>query len=183
MRIFDNFLASYDDLKSHIKSAVFSDSVNPVDGATYPHICLSIPDNVRAELIEKITGIIGRAPNNITMFMRKSPAGVHVPHMAHTDNSMGLFSLMLYCNDFEGGGTALLRHRETGICYAPGSQEYVELMQRDQNNPSAWAILEMAKMKENRCAIFDAGRFHCAMPVGGFGDLESGRVVLTVFFS
>lgn len=183
MIIIDGFLKSYDLLKDHIRDASFSDVVNPVDGAHYPFICLSLPDVVRAELEQRIKELIGRDPVSATVFLRKSPKDVHVPHIAHTDNSMGDLSLMLYCNEYEGGGTAMLRHRETGICYAPESPGYVEKMQQDQNSPDKWAVVDMVNMKENRAVIFDAGKFHCAMPIGGFGEGAESRVVLTAFFS
>jgi hypothetical protein len=180
--IFDNFLESYSDLKAHSLSAVFSDIANSVDGVVYPYICADIPENVRSEIVEILTKAIGREPVNMTMFMRLSPKGCHVPHIAHTDNSMGVYSLMLYMNDHEGG-TAFIRHKETGIMYAPESQEIVELVQKDQNNPEKWAVVDMAHMKENRAVIFDAGKFHCAMPIGGFGEGAESRCVLTCFFS
>jgi hypothetical protein len=183
MMIIDNFLESYGALKDHIRCCNFSDIANPVDGVVYPFINLSVPDVVRSELDRRIESIIGRAPENSTVFLRRSPKGVSVPHVAHTDISMGRLSLMLYCNEYEGGGTAFLRHRETGICYSPESQEYVELMQKDQNSPDKWAVVDMAHMEENRAVIFDAGKFHCAMPVGGFGEGFEARTVLTVFFS
>lgn len=183
MIIIDDFLESYDVLKDHIASSDFGDITNPVDGVVYPHICVSLPGSVRQELDRRIREVIGRDAVKPTVFMRKSPAGVPVPHIAHTDISMGSYSLMLYCNEYKGGGTAFLRHRETGICYAPESQEYVEMMQKDQNSPDKWAVVDMAHMKENRAVIFDAGKFHCAMPIGGFGELSDARVVLTVFFS
>lgn len=183
MIIIDGFLESYNDLKNHIESAVFSDVVNPVDGVTYPHICVSIPDNVRQELDSRIRELIGRDPVNCTVFMRKSPEGVHVPHIAHTDNSMGSMSLMLYCNEYGGGGTAMIRHKESGICYAPESEKFLKVVQNDQNDPEKWAVVDMAHMKENRAVIFDASSFHCAMPIGGFGHGAQARTVLTAFFS
>ena len=183
MIIIDGFLKSYDLLKDHIRGASFADVVNPVDGATYPFICDSLPSAVKSELEQRIKELIGRDPVNQTVFLRRSPAGAPVPHIAHTDNSMGSLSLMLYCNEYEGGGTAMLRHRETGICYAPESPEYVEKMQQDQNSPDKWAVVDMVNMKENRAVIFDAGKFHCAMPIGGFGEGVESRAVLTAFFS
>lgn len=183
MIILDGFLESYNVLKDHIHTADFGDITNPADGVVYPHICVLLPDVVRSELAEGIGRVLGRNPEKMTAFLRRSPKGVPVPHIAHTDISMGRYSLMLYCNNYEGGGTAMLRHRETGICYSPESQEYVELMQKDQNSPEKWAVMEMAHMKENRAAIFDAGNFHCAMPIGGFGDGTGSRAVLTAFFS
>jgi hypothetical protein len=180
--IIDDFLGSYDDLKAHALAADFGGAVNPVDGVEYPHICADVPDAVRSEIIERLTSSLGREPESVTLFMRRSPEGCHVPHIAHTDNSMGLYSLMLYMNDAEGG-TAFIRHRETGVMYAPESQDMVDFISRDQNSPEKWALVDMAHMKENRAVIFDAGKFHCAMPIGGFGEGSEARAVLTVFFS
>ena len=90
---------------------------------------------------------------------------------------------MLYLNDHDHGGTAMLRHRETGMAYAPESDTFAAIARNDQNDQSKWTIVEYVQMKENRAAIFDAGFFHCALPVGGFGEGETARVVLTVFFS
>jgi hypothetical protein len=182
MMIVDNFLNSYSELKDYAQSADFSTVVNPVDGVDYPHICVDIPDSVRAELLGRLTDFLGKEPENVTMFMRRSPEGCHVPHIAHTDNSMGLYSLMLYMND-EEGGTAFIRHRQTGVMYAPEDQQMVDYLTADQNSPEKWALVDMAHMKENRAVIFDAGKFHCAMPIGGFGEGASSRTVLTVFFS
>jgi hypothetical protein len=182
MIIYDDFLESYGDLKIYAETADFGGAVNPIDGVTYPHICESIPDAVRSELVERLTKILKRAPAKMTMFMRRSPKGCHVPHIAHTDNSMGTYSLMLYMNDGEGG-TAFIRHKATGIMYAPEEQEIVELTQKDQNSPERWAVVDMAHMESNRAVIFDAGKFHCAMPIGGFGEGAEARTVLTVFFS
>jgi len=182
MMIIDGFLTTYDELKAYSKSADFSTIVNPVDGVNYPHICADIPDAIRAELLGKLTEFLGKEPENVTMFMRQSPEGCHVPHIAHTDNSMGLYSFMLYMNDAEGG-TAFIRHRETGIMYAPESQDMVDFIVSDQNSPEKWALVDMAHMKENRAVIFDAGKFHCAMPIGGFGEGVEARTVLTCFFS
>jgi len=89
---------------------------------------------------------------------------------------------MLYMNDADGG-TAFIRHKETGVMYAPESQEMVDYVAQDQNSPDKWAVVDMVSMKENRAVIFDSGKFHCAMPIGGFGEGIEARTVLTVFFS
>jgi hypothetical protein len=183
MKIFDNFLNSYEQLKASANISEFTDIENPFDKVTYPNISLDIPAECKEEIIAKITAFLGTGPTNITMFMRRSPHGVSVPHIAHHDLSMGSYSLMLYMNDYDAGGTAMLRHRDTGMCYAPESNDFVEIARFDQNNVEKWAIYDMAYMKENRAVIFDAGLFHCAMPIGGFGRGIDSRTVLTVFFS
>ena len=60
------------------------------------------------------------------MFMRMSPEGVHVPHAAHHDGSMGNYRMMLYLNrepDCQGG-TELLSYLTTGD--AAGNEENAE---------------------------------------------------------
>lgn len=178
--IADNFLSFYDELKEYSLISNFEDEVNTVDGAVYPEICKEIPRNIEREMIRRLKYAVGNV-SDYKMFLRRSPKGVSVPHVAHTDNSMGKYSAMLYLNEGEHG-TAFLKHIETGIMYAPGDQEYVDMMSKDQNDLEKWQVMGGVQMKENRCAIFDAGYFHCATPVGGFGEGEESRCVLTCFF-
>jgi len=179
----DNFIASFNELKEHAKTANFRDIVNPIDGVTYPNICDDIPGIIRSEILERIAYLINREPTNITMFMRRSPEGVHCPHIVHNDLSMGSHSLMIYLNSHEEGGTAIVRHLETGMAYQPESEEFVKIAERDQNSPEKWDVLHSFYMRENSAALFDAALFHCAMPIGGFGEGIEARTVLTVFFS
>lgn len=180
--IIDGFLDCYDKLKEISIGDGFADIVNPADGVTYPHINSNIPDYAIAEINEKLGEIFGDVAINFA-FMRRSPENSKAPHIAHTDNSMGTHSLMVYFADNERAGTGMLRHRKTGIEYAPESQEFVDLVKEDQNKIGEWFIYDMAEMKQNRVAIFDAGKFHCALPVGGFGQGSSARCVLTCFFT
>jgi len=183
MIIKDAFIYEYDKLKKYADGASFFSVQNPIDGAVYPLICIDIPEYLKNVILFKITELMGFEPTSTTMFMRRSPKGVPVPHIAHHDLSMGKYSLMLYLNDHEEGGTAFIRHKDTGMAYAPEHDDFVSIAQFDQNNPEKWAIIEQAKMKQNRAVIFDAGLFHCAMPIGGFGEGSEARTVLTCFFS
>ncbi len=183
MIVIDDFLYSYQALKDYALNASFGDAVNPVDSVVYPYICDEIPSAIKYELIAKISCLIGRPPQSVTLFMRRSPKGVSVPHMAHTDNSMGKWSLMLYMNDYENGGTAMLSHWETGMSRAPSNEYELEVARMDQNNIDSWDIIDVCQMKENRACIFEAERFHCALPVGGFGSGSEARTVMTCFFS
>jgi len=182
MIIIDKFLDCYDELKEVSCGDDFHDVVNPADGVTYPNINTEIPDYAVAEIEKRLEDIFGEVKINF-VFMRRSPASSKAPHIAHTDNSMGTHSLMVYFADNEAAGTGMLRHRKTGIEYAPESQEFVNLVKKDQNDFSEWFVYDMAPMKQNRAAIFDAGKFHCALPVGGFGQGSSARCVLTCFFT
>lgn len=179
----DGFLASYQKLKDYAKTADFGDIVNPVDHVVYPGICDAIPDDIRQEILERIEFLTKSKPRNVTMFMRRSPAGVRCPHIVHNDLSMGSNSLMLYMNTNLSAGTAIVRHLETGMMYNPDSPELIDMAVRDQNSPEKWTMFHQFGMRENSAALFDAGLFHCAMPIGGFGEGVEARTVLTVFFS
>ena len=181
--ILDNFLVSYKELKAYSLKCDFIDEINPIDGVVYPLICKDIPESVISEITSKLSEFLGRETEQITIFMRMSPKGADCPHLIHHDGSMGKYSLMLYLNSTVGG-TALVRHTETGITYAPNNQIFVNIITYDQNNVDAWQEYERADMKENRAFIFDAQKLHCALPIGGFGENQKdSRIVLTCFFS
>lgn len=184
MVVIDDFLPEFDELQKYAKTATFTDVVNEADGVTYPLICADIPSHLKFAIYSALEKHF-HAPVSSTIFMRRSPAGVHCPHQVHSDLSMGDYSLMLYLNDAEHchGGTSFLSHRSLGIAYHPELPEAVAVVEADQNNAPAWKVREVTAMKPNRAVIFDAARLHRAEPVGGFGDTpENTRVVLTCFF-
>lgn len=184
--IIDDFLTTFDTLREYADSATFEDVENDADGVVYPQICEDIPSECRDEILQHLA-IVKRAPlTHHKLFMRLSPSGVHVPHVAHTDNVMGDYSMMLYLNRAEHcqGGTSLLKHRASGIAYAPEDEKYLEPVRADANDLDAWDVLETIPMAPARAFIFDARRFHRAEPVGGFGFTPANaRLVLTAFFS
>lgn len=181
----DHFLSegAFERLLEYSREAAFADVRNDCDGVVYPHICNEVPNIVRKE-VEFLAGQRARY-----LFLRRSPAGVAAPHQVHTDNSMGRTSFMLYLQDapeLEGhalAGTSFLRHRALGVAYAPAVEELVRLCQEHTNTAEAWAVHSHCPMKANRACIFDAGYFHRADPIGGFGEGASARCVLTGFFA
>jgi hypothetical protein len=182
--IVDNFIESFPDLKEFSISGDFKDEVNPIDGVIYPLICKEIPKEIESEIIQRLALHMGKPIKNTTMFLRRSPVSVECPHQVHSDISMGSYSLMLYINDsISGTGTSLVRHESTGIAYSPTDEKYIASISDDQNDPDKWIITDMINAAPNRAFIFDACRLHRAEPVGGFGEGESSRVVLTCFFS
>lgn len=186
MLVLDDFLESYDALRVYADTAAFTNLTNPVDGVVYPLICADIPDGIKAEIFAKLEAFKGAPIESPTLFMRRSPAGVRVPHAVHSDMSMGRYSLMLYLNRSAHcqGGTSFLSHKATGIGYNPEHPVFAAIVVEDQNNPDAWTVREMVDMQPNRAVIFDASRLHRAEPTGGFGtDPRDMRVVLTCFFS
>lgn len=187
MRIHDNFLEpdEYRALRDFAVRAQYDDVVNPVDNVVYPRVCSDIPGLVESIIFHHLSRVIGRFPTNPVLFLRMSPEGVHCPHQVHHDGSMGSWSLMLYLNEPGDcrGGTAFVGHVATGMGYAPAMPEFVAVLEAEQNNPTAWAIHDLAPMAPNRAVIFKADRLHRAEPVGGFGSTpEDSRLVLTCFF-
>lgn len=175
MKIIDNALTerTYNDLLIQIACGPFRDEVNKVDGVTYPNICRNIPPSVSGEVSQIVGG-----PCNVE-FLRASPAGVVCPHPVHHDVSMGKISIMLYTSEI--GGTAIMRHKRTGICSAPDDEQFIDIVNIDTRNIEAWEVIEMAEAKPNRMAIFDARMMHTALPFGGSGDGVKARTVYTRF--
>ncbi len=176
----------FDVFREHVAKLKFRDVINPVDGVTYPLICTDIPTLISNEVKVKLGEFWPGGINVHTMFLRLSPEGAPVPHQAHTDSTMGQYSLMVYLNQrrHAKGGTSLLRHRENGMVRDPLDEEQTKLWLRDMNTPEQWEVVGMCPMAPNRGFIFPANRFHRAEPVGGFGKTaRDARLVLTAFFS
>lgn len=183
----DDFLGDglYEELKVYSLSEKcrFEDIENPVDQVKYPFICTDIPKDIKERIWSQLCEIFDKEVTINAIFMRRSPEGVSCPHIIHNDLSMGLNSLMLYMNDHEDGGTGIVRHLASGMMYQPENHDFVEVAVFDQNSPEKWSLFHKFNMKQNSAAIFDAALFHCALPIGGFGENEEARTVLTVFFS
>lgn len=181
--IVDDFLASYPELKAYSKACEFGDIENPVDGVVYPSICAEIPDAVKQEVTDRLSQAKGSPIENVTLFMRMTKHGTPVPHIAHTDAVMGRYAFMLYLNTHPLAGTSFLRHKASGITYQPETQEYCDVVVKDQNDIDKWVRTFTAQAQENRALFYDSGLFHCADPVGGFGlTQETARIVLTCFY-
>lgn len=183
--VVDDFLSRYAALRAYADEADYQPLENPVDHVSYPGICTQIPTEIRVEIGGRLSAVMGASVAVHFMFMRLSLAGVPVPHQAHTDISMGPYSLMLYLNREAHcrGGTSLVRH-VTGMDRNPVNAEQEALWRRDTNSPEQWTPYLLAEMRANRAFVFDASLFHRAEPIGGFGkDATDGRLVLTAFFS
>lgn len=182
------------DARLYLDRAPFLDEVNPVDGVVYPFI-FKLDDSFMGGLIKRrikarLQEVLGFPVKLDHVFARMSPQGVRCPHQAHTDESMGQYSLMVYMNrpgdiPWERGcGTSLLRHTELDLTQGPFTPEQAAAVVRDQNQRGAWTIDHLCEMRADRAFIFDASLLHRAEPVGGFGRAQKdARMVLTTFFS
>tara|TARA_R110000824_G_scaffold120069_2_gene275052 strand:- start:2668 stop:3225 length:558 start_codon:yes stop_codon:yes gene_type:complete len=179
-----NFLSNYPDFRSHCDNIDYSGITSPVDGVFYEGVSTHIPESVQIEVKANLDALIGRPVKINHLFMRLSKEGVNAPHEAHTDATMGTYSMMLYLNrqDDCKGGTALLRHK-SGLDSNPKTQEDYELWEEEQKITDKWEVTEMAFMEENKACVFDAYRMHRSEPTGGFGNNnENGRLVMVAFF-
>lgn len=184
INVYSDFLDDFAHLVNYAGYCKFEDIENPVDRVVYPYICDDIPDNIERDVVHGIATKTGYVPGNITMFLRMSPKGVHVPHPVHHDLSMGRYSLMLYLQSAEMGGTGFYTHIESGIRYAPTEQPYIDLIANDSSDMDKWDMYMSTQMNANEAVIFDAGLMHGALPAGGFGtDQTNARIVLTAFFT
>lgn len=185
-RVIDNFLPRWHEVRSFADSASYKDVINPVDSVVYPGICTDVSTSVKHELVNRLSAVHGQSVALRTVFFRLSLKGNVAPHQAHTDSTMGQFSMMLYMNHDKDaqGGTSLIRHKATGITSDEGLSEFGQrIWLRDTNKYDAWTIYKTVQMRPNRAFIFDSRLMHRAEPVQGFGyNNKSGRLVLTAFY-
>ena len=87
--------------------------------------------------------------------------------------------MMLYTSKI--GGTAIMRHKETGVMAAPQDQDLVDKLKLDSPDVDKWQIMEIAEAQPNRLAMFDASLMHAALPFGGSGEGVKSRTVYTRF--
>lgn len=182
--IIDNFLDDFAGFRDHCEGLIYDGQTNPVDNVFYPGVSLEIPPEIKEEIHLKISEHMGDIKFRF-LFLRMSEEGVHVPHQAHTDASMGRYSLMLYMNNLEDciGGTSFLFHKATGMFENPINEKQLNVWKEDCNNQEAWQIRDICSMKPNRALVFDSNLIHRAEPIGGFGDnVRNSRLVLTGFF-
>lgn len=186
LAVIDNTLNDFNGFRSHCDGLDYSATVNPVDGVSYPGISTEVPPNVAREVISAIQGNIPRPIAGSVMFLRATLEGVDVPHQAHNDATMGDYGIILYLNRTEHckGGTAFVRHIETGMDKNPASQAEQVIWERDTNKREAWEIREMVDMRPNRAFVFDTGSMHRAELPAAFGSgSRDGRLVLVCFVS
>lgn len=179
--IVDDFLSHFDQWRTWADGLTYASEVNPIDCVAYPGIYKDVPTYGIAQRLGLLLGPVAIK----ACFLRLSVAGCPVPHVAHTDSSMGEFSMMLYMNRPEHclGGTSLLRHHN-GMQTTPTTDEDLATWQRDMNRLEPWDVLMCCPMKTNRAFVFPSNLMHRAEPVGGFGTTSAnGRLVLTCFFN
>ena len=85
-------------------------------------------------------------------------------------------------------GTALYRHKETGLCRAArnadGSydKETMDKIYKDSRDMSKWDMVDMISNKFNRLVLYRGDLFHSSMEYFG-EDRYTGRLFQTFFFN
>jgi hypothetical protein len=182
--VVENLLDDFDGFRSYCDGLKYSDTENPADGVFYPGINLEVPPRIITQVIEKIQTAVNAKVKDFTVFLRMTLEAVPIPHQAHTDSTMGDYGLILFLNRPEHcqGGTAFVRHIETGLERNPVDDAEQAVWERDHNNREGWEIREMIDMKPNRGFIFDTQEMHRAEPPSAFGtQAHDGRLVLVCF--
>lgn len=179
-----NFLSDFDKFNDHVRQLDFTELVNPRDQIAYPDVTNDIPEWVRTEIFDKLSSLHGRHIHEDIMFLRLTNVNTTVPpHQAHTDTVHGTHAFFLYMQDGPGG-TAFVRHKETGMDSDPKTLEEFQAWERDTNDYDAWEIIKMSHMGKNKGVIYNAEDMHRAEPVLGFGEgVEDGRIVLVLFYT
>jgi hypothetical protein len=182
---FDNFFKQAELAHEQIVNGVFSDFVSPWDGVTYPGINQNLPAWVQDYVLRRLEGITGEIVLPQAMFARVTSLQTGIaPHKVHSDKIMGEYSAHVYLSREwpAGAGTSFWNHVTEGVIHT--DETNVPLVQADMNDESKWVRSLTCQGLFNRILIHDARYWHCAEPVGGWGDSpQNGRVVLTCFFN
>lgn len=179
--IINNVFPDPNSLKRLILKAGFSDVVSPVDGVTYPGICMELPDIVKAHVVQAIINTMLQPIIVNHMFARIMPSGVEAPHKMHGDSMMGQYSALIYLSSArEGFGTGFYSHAEHGI----GDNGNPTYLGDAHQSMKGWNQYLYVHAAFNRMVIHGADYYHCALPTHGFGTKpSSARMVISTFFS
>lgn len=86
------------------------------------------------------------------------------------------------------GGTALFKHKETGLFSAPKTEdgrydlELLAKINKDSQDMTKWEITDRVANVYNRLILYRGDYFHCSMDYFG-QDIEDGRLFQTFFFN
>lgn len=171
-------------MRSTILCGEFKDYTSQWDGVTYPDINNNIPYWVQDYVFNRLKEIMGGPITPIAFFARATTKNTPAaPHKIHSDKLMAQFSAHVYISkDWpKEAGTSFWIHNEAGDRHTEETD--VESVAKDCNDLSKWVHSFTCQGRFNRLLIHDASYWHCAEPIGGWGDeVKDGRVVLTCFF-
>jgi len=168
-------------LREYCQLLKYHDRVGP-DGATYQGISDEVPETIVEQMTCLLSWLVGyRAVIKICAF-RLSVLGTVPPQWAHSDMEVARYASFLYINPGMGG-TALLKHKETGLFTHPKDEYELTILHRDQNDMEKWAVTSKVDCAPNRALVIRSGLIHAALPFHGFGSGPAdGRLILWTFF-
>lgn len=182
--VVDDFLFYPRAVRGEILEQPFADYVSEWDGVTYPGICQTVPAWIQQSIMGILQQLMGAPLQLVTCFARATyPNVAAAPNKIHSDRIMGQYAAHIYLSQVwpPGAGTSFWRHPTEGEYHT----ERTDTMRvsADANNPEAWSRYMLVQGKFNRLVIHDADLWHCAEPIGGWGEEpSSARLVLTTFF-
>lgn len=155
-------------------------------GVVYPGIArLPIIPMVDHSLLERKVSRFQHGESFFRLTMPSQPPPTYI----HNDLALADITAILYLNRMGKGGTALWKHRESGLTSAPTSADlqrlgldYMRKLIEDGTDESKWELDELCDMKYGRLVAFDSGLWHSCYPRGGWGtDAEDGRLIQVYF--
>jgi hypothetical protein len=182
--MFNDFFKNPDTVIKAIYDVGFDQIVSPMDGITYSGIHI-INDANKEAFQGELALILGEEVIINSLFARvmyKDVGGA--VNKIHSDKIMGEYACHVYLSRHWpiGAGTSFWSHNETGSDYHFDGKD--ELYDKDTNDLGKWTRVGFCQGFFNRILIHDSRLWHCAEPIGGWGETaKEGRLVLTCFFS
>lgn len=177
--VIDDFLSDFPVIRRWADHATYENPTNPYDALGYHGIATECPAD---SLLRSLQRWFHPGVKLVHSMVRLSIEGCPVPYQAHADSFMGSrFTAIVYLNRPEHcrGGTALLRHIESGAVKESDGKAWKD----DENDPDAWEVLSLCPMQTNRAFCYRSDLLHRSEPLGGFGtDARDGRLVLIGLF-
>lgn len=177
--IYDNLIPNPARLRRLGLGAAYEDFAAP-DGETYRRVARQEVPGLQAA-IEQVMGPV----DMLGMGYRLNFNG-EMPNTAiHSDLGWGTHAAVLYLSDGPGGGTALWRHRATGVERIDmGDEELLQQIKGDWSKPDRWEQTALAPMRLGRLVIYESALFHSRWPFEAFGDgAATGRLIAVAFFT
>ena len=188
LEIVDNFLIDPDE----VRDTVLRDGdfrAQEYEGHTYSGIYTGTPLSV----VEDIEDIHGRDIKPVMAFWRISYPGDDTPAPIHADSICARWAGLLYMTPTrEVGGTAFWRHKESrdtefpAVKRATRDQDYVDMINRDAADESAWDMTVLVRSKYNRFITYPTHYYHSRYPFysENYGNtLETARLIWVVFYN
>ena len=187
--IVDNFLTEveYSKAKQFCLTADYKTESDGVDDSEYPDVVKNLDQSLYDQVKYNLEAIKGSPLKDYKVFIRKQSKGVDTPQQCHSDNSLGLYTCILYLtpDKYCQGGTSLVEHKLTGLSSTLDITDYqLEVLKEHANMADWWTVYDGCRMKENRAFIYESHLLHRAEPIMGFGTTnKDSRIILGAFYS